>query len=165
MFVSRKNSQRRAVGTAALYPAAGAAFTLVEVLVAVAVLGIMVSGLFGGFGMTFKGVQLDRENSRAIQILVEKTEMLRVYNWDQLTGVDASNAIPATFTAPFYPSSNNGGFQYQGTVLVTNVPLGVNYSNDMRAVTVTLNWMSGKAPRTRAMTTWVSQYGMQNYLY
>ena len=141
-----------------------AGFSLVEVVIASAVLGIMVTALFGGFSMTFSGVQLDRENSRAIQILVEKTEMLRLYNWSQVIGTDTTNYIPSTFTAPFYPGSNNGGFQYQGNVTVTNVPLAVSYSNDMRAVTITLNWTSGNVQRTRSMTTWVSQYGMQNSL-
>src|SRR5262245_34507052 len=79
------------------------AFTLVEVMVASALIGIMFLAFMGGFSMSFQRVQIDRENSRATQLLLEKTELVRLYNWDQITGVDTNTYIPTTFTAPFYP--------------------------------------------------------------
>jgi prepilin-type N-terminal cleavage/methylation domain-containing protein len=142
-----------------------AAFTLVEVMVASALAGIMFSALLAGFTMSFQTIQLDRENSRATQVMLEKTEVLRLYNWDQLTGVDTNTYIPRTFTAPFYPNGNNGGFNYNGQVVITNVPIFSTYSNNLRAVTINLTWTSGKAARSRSMTTWVSRYGLQNYMY
>jgi prepilin-type N-terminal cleavage/methylation domain-containing protein len=142
-----------------------AAFTLVEVMVASALAGIMFSALMAGFTMSFQTIQVDRENSRATQIMLEKTEVLRLYNWDQITGADTNTYIPTSFTAPFYPGGNNGGFTYAGTVVITNVPIASTYSNNLRAVTMNLTWTSGKAARSRSMTTWVSRYGLQNYLY
>jgi prepilin-type N-terminal cleavage/methylation domain-containing protein len=140
------------------------AFTLVEVIMAAALAGIMFLTAIAGFSNAFSTLQLDRENSRATQILLEKTEMLRVYNWDQITGKDATTYIPTTFTTPFYPGTNNsnGGFSYSGTVVITNLVTTASYSNDLRTVTITLTWISGKASRSRAMTTYVSQYGLQN---
>jgi len=141
------------------------AFTLVEVCVASCLAGIMIASMLAGFSMTFQSIQLDRENSRATQIMLEKTELLRLYNWDQITGADTNTFVPTNFTAPFYPDTNSGGFVYSGTVVITNVPIASTYSNDMRMVTITLNWASGHATRTRSMATWVSRYGLQNYLY
>jgi hypothetical protein len=134
---------------------------------AAALAGIMFMTAIAGFSNAFSTLQLDRENSRATQILLEKTEMLRVYNWDQITGNDTNTYIPTTFTVPFYPGTNdsNGGFNYSGTVVITNLVTTASYSNDLRTVTITLTWTSGKAPRSRTMTTYVSQYGLQNTIY
>jgi hypothetical protein len=35
----------------------------------------------------------------------------------------------------------------------------------MKKVIVTLNWTTGKLPRTRSISTYVSRYGLQNYIY
>lgn len=141
---------------------------MIEVLMASAVAGIMFMIGMTAFSSTFRVVEANRENSRAMQILLEKTELLRLYNWDQLTGADASTYIPTTFSAPYCPGTNNTGFTYWGTVLITNVPITETYSNDLREIIVTVTWSSassGNTLRTRSMTTFVSRYGLQNYLY
>ncbi len=142
-----------------------AAYSLVEVLVASAVAGIMFAAFMGGLSTGFTSVQLDRENSRAAQILLEKTELLRLYNWNQVTGSDANTYIPTTFTAPFYPDAANGGFTYNGTVTITNASISASYSNDLRSVTIALTWTSAKIFHSRSMTTYISRYGLQNYIY
>jgi prepilin-type N-terminal cleavage/methylation domain-containing protein len=141
------------------------AFTLVEVVIASALVGIMFLAFMGGFSMCFQNVQLDRENSRATQILLEKTELLRLYNWDQVVGNDTNVVIPLTFSSPFYPDTNNGGFNYSGSVTITNAPIIEAYSNDMRYVTINLSWTSRGIQRTRTMSSYVSRYGLQNYIY
>ena len=143
------------------------AFTLVEVIIAAALAGIIFLTAIAGFSNAFSNLQLDRENSRATQILLEKTEMLRIYNWDQIIGRDTNTYVPTTFTTPYYPNgTNNGGFDYSGTVVITNLTNpGASYSNDMRAVTITLTWNSSKTTRTRSMTTYVSMYGLADYIY
>ncbi len=124
-------------------------------------------GLYGGLSFGFAEIQLSREDVRATQILEERMEVLRLFNWDQV--VNQPGYIPATFTAPFYaanPSnSTGGGFVYSGTVIVTNAPITENYSNDLRMIQVQVTWTSGKLTRTRQMTTFVSQYGVQKYVY
>ena len=140
-------------------------FTLVEVMVASGLIGIMFLAFMASFSVSFQGVQLDRENSRATQILLEKTELLRLYDWDQITGNDPNIYIPTNFTASFYPDTNNGGFTYSGTVSIGNAPVSETYSNDMKVITINLTWMSGRAQRTRLMSTFVSKYGLQNYIY
>jgi prepilin-type N-terminal cleavage/methylation domain-containing protein len=65
--------------------AARAAFTLVELVVAMAVIGVVVVSLYGGITSGISSVRMARENLRATQILVEKTEAIRLYRWDQIT--------------------------------------------------------------------------------
>ena len=148
------------------------AFTLIQVAVAAGLAGIMFVSLYGGLSSAFNFVRVNRENLRATQILLEKTEMIRLYNWDQINNGWCNNAynptnasVPHTFTAPYYPESANGGFLYNGTVTITNAPIADTYSCDMRAVTIALSWSSGDVLRTRSMTTFVSRYGLQNYVY
>jgi prepilin-type N-terminal cleavage/methylation domain-containing protein len=140
-------------------------FTLVEVVVASALVGIMLLAFMGSFSTSFQNVQVDREYSRATQILLEKTELLRLYNWDQITGNDTNAFIPMTFTSPFYPYTNGGGFDYSGSVTINNAPISEAYSNDMRYVTISVSWASGGVQRSRTMSSYVSRYGLQNYIY
>jgi prepilin-type N-terminal cleavage/methylation domain-containing protein len=144
-----------------------AAFTLVEVLIAVGVLGVVIASLYGGFVYAFSQIALVQQNIRATQILEEKTEVIRLVNWDQL--VNQSRFVPTNFTAPFYaanptnPGANS--FTYTGTVQITSAPVTESYAPSLRMIQVTLSWTSGNVARQRQMTTFVSQYGMQNYAY
>ena len=134
-------------------------------MVALAIAAIMLAACMAGFSQGFRGVQSDRENSRAAQILLEKMELIRLYNWSQVNGGDTNTYIPTTFTAPFYPALSNGGFTYYGTVTVTNSGISQSYSNDIKTVTVALTWTSAGLRHYRSMSTFVSQYGLQNYVY
>jgi hypothetical protein len=92
---------------------------------------------------------------------------VRLLNWDQL--VNMPGYIPSTFNAPFYsenvtnPPPDN--FLFSGTVNVGNAPVTESYAEDLRMITIQVNWTSGKILRKRKMTTFVSQYGMQKYVY
>lgn len=143
-------------------------FNLIEVMVAVWVIGLMIVSLYGGFSYAFSEIRLSRENIRAAQILAERMEVLRMMNWDEVANLPGY--IPTTFTAPFNPggsrtNGSEGGFSYSGTVTITRPPIKENYSNDLRMIQIQLTWPSGKVVRQRAMTTFVSQYGLQRYVY
>ncbi len=154
-----------AAGNTLVQPLLG--YTFIEVLVAVALLGVLFVSLFGGLSFGFATTQASRQNLRATQILLERMEGLRLYNWDQLV---YSNWIPATFTDWYYPLTNAGespGIMYTGTMVVTNNALlpNTSYSNNMCAVTVTVSWTSADVPHTRTLTTFVARNGMQNYIF
>ena len=140
---------------------------MVEVMVAVAVMGIMLVSLYAGFAYGFSEIRLARENVRATQILEERMEVVRLLNWDQVANLPGY--IPATFTAPFYADNPTnpppGTFIYTGTVVVTNAPVTETYSNDLRMIQIQVSWPSGNVIRQRQMTTFVSQYGMQKFIY
>jgi prepilin-type N-terminal cleavage/methylation domain-containing protein len=143
-----------------------AGFTLVEVLIAVLGVGIMTVTLYMAIGQGFAIIQVARENLRATQVLQEKMETMRIYNWDQITD---GNFIPRTFTEPFYAvdDQDNGGFDYTGQVLITNAaPVGsVSYADNMRWVIVQVEWTSGGVVRRREMRTLVSEFGLHQYVY
>jgi hypothetical protein len=137
-------------------------FSLVESLVGFSVTGIMASALMCSFSLGFNIIKISRENARATQVLMEKLEVFRLYSWDQVT----NNAfVPGTFTAPFVLDTRNPGFYYAGTVEVGGITNGTTYSPEMRKVKVAVNWTSDRIPRHREITTYVSRYGIQNYVY
>jgi prepilin-type N-terminal cleavage/methylation domain-containing protein len=144
-----------------------AAFTLVEVMIGVGILGIMMVSFYGGFAFAFAEIRVARENVRATQILEERMEVVRLLNWDQL--VNMPGYIPSTFNAPFYSENITNpppdDFLFSGTVKVENAPLTETYAEDLRMITIEVKWTSGKIARKRKMTTFVSQYGMQKYVY
>jgi hypothetical protein len=130
-------------------------------------MGILFVSLYGGMSSGFAVTQVARENLRATQIMLERMEGVRLYNWNQLV---YSNWVPATFTNWYYPLTNSGespGIMYVGQMTVNDANLSPSssYSTNMRAVTVTVNWVSASVPRSRQMTTYVSRSGVQNYVY
>jgi uncharacterized protein (TIGR02598 family) len=136
------------------------AFTLVEVLIAAGILGFTVVTLYGAFSFGFTTIRLSQEEVRADQILVQKLETLRLYDWSKITG----NFLPTNFTNSF--SSDGTGVSYYGTFSVTPFAPSAakeSYTDSLCQVTVSLHWVSGAVERTRSMTTQVSKYGIQNY--
>ena len=144
------------------------AYTLCEAVVAVALMAILFLALYAGMSSGFAITQVSRENLRATQILVERAEGIRLFNWNQLM---YSNWLPAHFTNWYYPLTNAGespGTMYVGEMRVIPNPTlnpPVPYSAQMAAVTTTVSWVSGGIPRTRTLTTYVARNGIQNYVY
>jgi Tfp pilus assembly protein PilV len=138
-------------------------FTLIDVLFSMMVIGGLVLSLYAAITWAFSVVRIARENLRATQVMAEKMETIRLYNWDQVT---SNGFIPPTFHVAYYPAgSGSTGIIYNGTMTITNCPLTNTYQVDMRKVTVTINWKSGNLARTRTWDTYVSRYGLQNYIY
>ena len=156
-----------------------AGVTLIEALVAMSVFGVSFLSLYGGMSMGFSIIQDARENLRATQIMMEKMETIRLFSWNQ---VNTPGFVPATFTEEYEPESSGGGatgsqtmsggdtqstngLQYIGSVTIGSGPAGYSYSADMRNVTINLSWWSGGRRHDRSMTTYISRYGLQNYIY
>jgi hypothetical protein len=134
-----------------------------EILVAAAVSGIVFVAVYAGISSGFAVVQLARENLRATQILQEKMETLRLYTWEQ---INTAGFIPTNFTDVFYAATQAvSGLTYTGSVSIVETPVTEAYSNDLKQVTVRVSWVSAKVLRQREMTTFVSHYGLQNYVY
>jgi len=138
-----------------------AAFTLMEGLFGIAVMGIVFVSLYTGMTSGFQTLRTSQENLRATQIMVDKFENLRLYNWGQIT---TPGFIPEAFTARFAPNSKSRGIVYTGTVRIAPVT-GKPYAVDMRAVTITLSWEANGRPRTQTLTSYVSRFGLQNYIF
>lgn len=153
--IETKNGRRRA------------GFTLTEVLVSLAVSGFLFVSLFAGISQGTNSLKLAREKLRATQILTEKLEVIRLYNWDQ---VNTPGYVPTTFTEYQYPhlDTNNTsgvGITYTGTVVIGPADVHNNYTNTMRKAVATVSWMSGSRTNSQRMETLISEYGVQKYVY
>ena len=77
-----------------------AGFTLAEVLIATAIVGISFLSLYSGLVQGERLIQNSQQNKRASEIMAQQMETLRLYTWDQLTN------------SSYIPTSNN--FSVQG---------------------------------------------------
>jgi len=137
---------------------------IIEALVGGVILGLVAVSLYGGFSFGFKSIRVSQEEIRADQILVDKLETLQVYSWPKLT---SGTFFPTNFTSYFTPGSGanatGSGTVYAGTIAITSPPLTESYSDTLRQITVTVAWTSSGVARSRSMTTFVSQDGIQAY--
>jgi len=118
---------------------------------------VVVLALFGAFSSGFSTIKVSQEDVRASQILLQKLETLRVYDWSKITN---GGYFPTNFPINY---STNGGIAYNCTIAIDPVSTIESYSNTLRQVTVSLSWVSTGVPRYRMVTTLVSQNGIQTY--
>ena len=160
-----------------------AAFNLIEVVVAMTIMGIGVIALYSSLASGFQVVRLTREDARATQLMVELMDTLRLYNWDQITDPTFN---PKRFDIYYDPvgatNGSGGGVLYSCVMRVTGGPEGTDYSDDMKTITLDIDWTSypqtpgngnGNANanttkdqvHNRTFTTYVTRNGLQSYVY
>lgn len=136
-------------------------FTLIEVMTAVGIVGIVSVTLYAGLASSFSAVENSRLELRATQILTEKLEAIRLFNWDQVT---TPGFIPQDFTEKYEPSKS-GSVVYTGSVTITPAAVQGAYDSTMRKAVAQITWVNNGGAREKRMETLISQYGIQNYLY
>jgi len=145
-----------------------AATTLVETLIAVSIIAVMGAGIISSINYGLFIMRIARENQRATQIMLERLEVLRLYNWQQVTN---TGFVPTTFTEAYDPTAptNNQGIVYYGTLNISSPVFSgttPSYAHFMRQFTITLRWTNaGTVSHTRTLTTYVSKDGVQNYVF
>ena len=137
------------------------AFTLLETMCAMAILATVIVALYAGISSGFSVVESSREELRATQIMVEKLETIRLYNWDQ---INDPNFIPREFT-DYYDYRNQAGFTYNGTILIEQTGWTDTYAANMRKITISISWTSPKRLHERSMFTYVTKNGLQSYVF
>ena len=165
----------------------GAGFTLIEVVMGIAMIGVCVGAVASGVMFGLRRAKNAQEELRATQIITEKFEALRLYTWDQLKWAadfddpeDASDSFdpadphvagdeptafvtPDTFTVPFALGATNAGdLIYTGTFDASMAAVSEVYSNDLITVTVSLTWPRHGTTQSCSATTFFSRYGLQN---
>src|SRR5881396_699259 len=92
------------------------AFTVIELVVAIGLIGLIVLAVYGAITSGMGTVRMARENLRATQILLDKMETIRLYDWDQIN----TNFVPASFIANYdvTTASTNSGILYYGSVIL-----------------------------------------------
>jgi len=139
--------------------------SLIEVVIAVCVVGMVAGGLMGAISCGFTMIARTRENQRATQVMLEKVETLRLYSWSQ---INSNGFVPVKFSELLNPSDSGkkDAAMIQGTMSIGKFPYTTSYSNSLRQVTLTLEWRgAGNLRRTRHLTTFIAKDGMQNYVY
>src|SRR5258708_7626597 len=91
------------------------AYTLAEVMISIFLISVMMVSLYAGFYSGFAIVKLSRENLRATQIMVQKMEAIRIYNWSQITN---STFLKTSFVDYYDPSGTNNNTA--GGVVIIN---------------------------------------------
>jgi len=146
-----------------------AGFTFTEILIASLIIGMSFFALYSGMTYCLGSLRFARENLLATQIMVEKMEAIRLYNWERLND---PSYLPSTFTAT-YPDEGTASSKKQpiaspvftGTLSITDAPCSDNYPPNIRLVTVNLTWKTGGTMRTRSMQSLVTRDGLHNYVY
>ena len=142
-------------------------FTLTEVIVSFGVFGVSFAALLAGLTWNTSTIKFARESVRATQIMEEKLDTIRLYSWDQIT---TPGFITNQFYEAFFPTNALSGPQelgvtYTGSITLATSPLAEGYSSNMMRITIDLYWPSNPQVRHAQMSTFVSKYGMQGYIY
>lgn len=144
------------------------ASTLIEVIFATVIIAVAGAGVIGSINYGLFIMQLARENARATQIMLEKLESVRLYNWSEVT---SNGYVPLNFTDYYDPDGgvNAHGAVYTGTLSVSNATFSgstPSYSTNLRQFTVTVSWSTGgRVNHNRSLSTYVAKDGVQNYVY
>jgi len=145
------------------------AFTIVEVVISIAIIGIVAAGLMGCFTFSLFAIRMARENQRATQIILERAEAIRCFNWDSLSNVPTAATIdyynPATQSPPIYTVTTSlSPFSPDSP---TGPAAGVtpSYATNLQQLTITVSWQTGTISRNRTNITYIAKDGIQNYVY
>jgi prepilin-type N-terminal cleavage/methylation domain-containing protein len=136
------------------------AFTLIEVMLSMVIISVLFIGIYGAITSSVSIVRICQDNERVTQILSEKMDMIRVYNWQQLT----NRFIPTNFIERLDSLDTNSVYYFTGSIAIVQAPISENYRTNLMQVTVDVKWLSGKRPQSRNMTTYVAKYGLQSYI-
>ncbi len=162
-YPGEDTTQRAHCGLAIHLAKGTRAFTLIETLIASVIVTIAASALYGCLIFNVKHISISREERRSTQILVEMTETLRLYTWEQLHD---PTFLPSTFQTTYDPQHPEcPGVTYAGSVTVTDFTGPENYATYMATVTISLQWTNHNILRQRDIATIVTKLGLQNYVY
>jgi type II secretory pathway pseudopilin PulG len=144
-----------------------AGFTLSEASIGIAIFGICFGALLAGLTWNVSVVKLSRETVRATQVMEEKLDTIRLYSFDQ---INTPGFITNQFFVPFSPTnafstSSPPGITYTGVITIGTSPLTESYRSNLLQITIDLYWPSTPQVRHAQMSTFVSKYGMQGYIY
>jgi len=141
-------------------PARERGFTLIEVMFAIGVIGVLVVALYGALASSISMVKSCQENERVTQILSDKMDTIRLYNWTQMT----NKFVLTNFVVGIDPLNTSSRPYYTGSIAIAYAPITQTYRTNLLEVTVNVDWVSGNRPQRRSMTTYVAKYGLQSYI-
>ena len=137
------------------------AFTIVEVVMSICILGISAAGLMSSFQYSFLIIKMERENQRATQVMLERAEAIRCFSWDNLGNV------PTQTTDYYNPATQSKPIYAVYTTVAPFSPSGSTpaYAASMKQLTIVVTWTTGAISRARTNITYIAKDGVQNYVY
>ncbi|MEZ5275284.1 MAG: type II secretion system protein [Opitutaceae bacterium] len=130
-------------------------FTLVEVLVASVVLGMVFLSSIGAMTVGYRLLENARFNTLAAQIIQSEIETLRLMNWAQISALPSNEAI--TIDSDLNNASLN---RFTGNRILTSLRANT------KAIIVNVQWTatSGQV-HSRRYTTYMGKDGLNDYYY
>lgn len=133
------------------------AFSLVEVMIAMTLLGIVFAGAFAALQMGYNLTSEARDRTRASQILQTELEAMRTMNWNDLSGM---------------VGQNNEFFEPRGEFLAAfkdrffcKRTVGMRSNNQQITVTLSISWGGYPNVKEESVTTIFTRNGINDYYY
>jgi prepilin-type N-terminal cleavage/methylation domain-containing protein len=130
-------------------------FTLVEVIVASLVLGLVFISSIATMTYGYKLLENARFNTLASQVIQSEIETLRLRNWSQISALPAKEAITITKTM-----ADAGFNRFTGWRAISSIRANT------KAIVVAVQWTasSGRV-HSRRYTTYMTKDGLNDYYY
>jgi prepilin-type N-terminal cleavage/methylation domain-containing protein len=129
-------------------------FTLMEVMIATAILGVVLASVIALGAQSFRYVSDIRRAARASQVLQQKLEDIRLLSWSQM------QALPSTFTDP-----NDAAGIYSGSISQSPYD-SYGGATTLMTVTLTVTWTNQTgALLSKSLSTLVSNNGLNKYIF
>jgi Tfp pilus assembly protein PilV len=137
------------------WPAARA-FTVLEVMLAATILVLAIAGALTTLQRGFIAIDNARNYTYASQILQSELERLRLYNWSQLSDLQASGNT--SFVGAAVASTASATFTCTRTI--------ADVKTDMKEITVQASWTGHDGRHhTAQLITHYGRRGMYDYIY
>lgn len=135
------------------------AFTLVEVIIAAAVIGLGVTSAFVTVQLGLSNLDNARMTTLVSQILQDEAERIRLQNWSAIT------AMPSTATVPL-PAQFENSIAGNGRLTLERNVSAVAGNSDSRVIEIVCNWkgISGTS-HTRKLFLRYARGGLYDYYY
>jgi len=150
-------------------------FSLIEAMVAMMIFGVTVLAVYGGVSLGLTTIRHTREQQKAMQIMVDALEMIRLYSWEELstpgfvpkqfTVKDNGSVAKSTTLGAGAPSTGGTGVNYHGKISISDPSFLTNYDSRLKEVEVELVWQSGGMERKRQLKTLITFGGLYAYLF
>ncbi|MBC2606848.1 type IV pilus modification PilV family protein [Pelagicoccus albus] len=134
-------------------------FTLVEVMVAIMLIGLVLTAAFSTVTQALQTMETSRDYARIAQILQSEMEDLRTMSWSELEALQTSDAgtkeldLTSEFNEAF-------GLRYRALRLIED-----RYS-DQKQATIWVKWEDARGnTKTEKTVSWFTQNGLHDYYY
>lgn len=134
-------------------------FTLVEIMIAILVLGLVLSAAFGTVTQALQTVETARDYARVAQILQSEMEDLRTKSWSALEAQQSADGgrVSIDLTSEFNEAF---GSRYRAYRLIENRHV------DQKQATISVSWLDAHGNfRKKQTVSWFTKNGLHDYYY